>query len=84
MSKNEDNIHKKAVYLPNNEPYLGRESVFQFDQVILSCLEANGKVAVYTHTVELSALRDKGDGSIYEIKGTVLFILTAEIKGTRR
>ena len=27
MSKNEDNIHKKAVYLPNNEPYLGRESV---------------------------------------------------------
>jgi len=26
MSKNEDNIHKKAVYLPNNEPYLGRES----------------------------------------------------------
>ena len=51
MSKNEDNIHKKAVYLPNNDPYLGRESVFQFDQVILSCLEANGIC--------------KGDGSIY-------------------
>lgn len=57
MSKSKDDIHKKAVYLPNNEPYLGRELVFQFDQVILSCLEANGKVAAYTHTVELSVLQ---------------------------
>ena len=58
MSKNEDNIHKKAVYLPNNEPYLGRESVFQFE-------------------------RDKGDGSIQKIKGTVLFILTEDKIGDK-
>jgi len=46
-----------AVYSPNNEPYLGRESVFQFDQVILSCLEANTDIAAYTHKSELSPLQ---------------------------
>ena len=54
-------MNKKAktepVYLPSNEPYLGRESVFHFDQVIISCLEANADIAAYTHQVELSELQ---------------------------
>lgn len=47
----------EPVYLPSNEPYLGRASVFHFDQVIQSCLEANGKTAAFTHTIELSDLQ---------------------------
>lgn len=54
-------INKKAkrepVYLPSNEPYLGRESVFHFDQVIISCLDANADIAAYTHHTELSELQ---------------------------
>lgn len=47
----------EPVYLPHNEPYLGRESVYHFDQVIISCLECNTSVAAYTHNVELSDLQ---------------------------
>src|SRR3989339_73057 len=47
----------EAVYLPSNEPYLGRESVFHFDQVIMSCLEANKDIAPYTHSNELSDIQ---------------------------
>ncbi len=46
-----------AVFTPDNEPYLGRASVFHFDQVILSCLEANAEVAAYTHTHQLDDLQ---------------------------
>jgi hypothetical protein len=45
------------VFTPDNEPYLGRESVFHFDQVILSCLEANTEIAAYTHKHELNDLQ---------------------------
>lgn len=45
-----ERLHQpKAVFTPDDEPYLGRQSVFQFDQVIVSCLEANADVAKYTH-----------------------------------
>jgi hypothetical protein len=49
----------KAVFTPDDEPYLGRQSVFHFDQVILSCLEANAEVAAFTraHASELSDLQ---------------------------
>lgn len=57
-SEKEDKlIMDEPVYLPSNEPYLGRESVFHFDQVIISCLEANKNVAVYTHKIDLSDLQ---------------------------
>lgn len=46
-----------VVFTPDNEPYLGRESVFHFDQVILSCLEANSDIAQYTHNHTLSDLQ---------------------------
>jgi hypothetical protein len=47
----------KPVYLPSDEPYLGRESVYQFDQVVISCLEANSDIAAYTHKIKLSSLQ---------------------------
>lgn len=45
------------VYLPSNEPYLGRESVLAFDQTIVFVLETNAKVAALTHRLELSDLQ---------------------------
>lgn len=45
------------VFSPTSEPYLGRQSVFHFDQVIVSCLEANADVAAYTHAHQLSDLQ---------------------------
>lgn len=45
------------VFTPDNEPYLGRDSVFHFDKVILSCLEANAEIAAYTHRNELNGLQ---------------------------
>jgi hypothetical protein len=45
------------VFAPDNEPYLGRESVFHFDQVILSCLEANANIAAYTYKNEWNDLQ---------------------------
>jgi len=47
----------QPVYLPSNEPYLGRESVHQFDVVIISCLELNADIAAYTHRIALSDLK---------------------------
>jgi hypothetical protein len=47
----------EPVYLPSNEPYLGRESVHQFDAVIISCMELNSNIATYTHRIELSKLQ---------------------------
>ncbi len=42
----------KVTYTPEDEPYLGLESLLHFDNVIISCLEANAKIAPYTHTIK--------------------------------
>lgn len=42
------------IFMPDNEPYLGRESVFQFDQMIISAMELNQKIAPWTHGKVLS------------------------------
>ncbi len=47
----------EPVYLPHNEPYLGRASVYNFDQVIMSCLEQNAEGAAYTHRTQFSDLQ---------------------------
>ncbi len=52
-----ENAVPQPVYLPDNEPYLGRESVYHFDQVIISCLERNALVAQHTHQGALSDLQ---------------------------
>jgi hypothetical protein len=54
---NEEISMPQPVYLPSNEPYLGRLSVFHLDQVILSCLELNADVAAHTRRLELSDLQ---------------------------
>jgi len=46
-----------VVFTPENEPYLGRSSVYQFDQTILSCLKINEDVASYTRTHKLTDLQ---------------------------
>ena len=54
---------RPPIFTPNNETYLGRESVFNFDQVILSCLEANAEIATYTHKNEKKSLCGEADGN---------------------
>ena len=46
-----------VVFTPDNEPYLGRELVFHFDQLISSCLEANAEIAPQTHRITLTDLQ---------------------------
>jgi hypothetical protein len=42
------------VFTPGDEPYLGRELFFQFDNLICSCLELNSKCAPASHGGTLS------------------------------
>jgi hypothetical protein len=38
-----------VVFTPGNEPYLGRELLFHFDQLICSVMEANASFAPTSH-----------------------------------
>ena len=40
----------KAVFTPDSEPYIVRESVYQFDQMIICCLEVNKKAAAFSRS----------------------------------
>jgi hypothetical protein len=42
------------IYTPDNEPYLGRELLYHFDQIICSAMEQNTKTAPTTHGTKLS------------------------------
>lgn len=42
------------VFTPDNEPYLGRELLFQYDNLICACLELNSKCAPASHNGQLS------------------------------
>ncbi len=42
------------VFTPDNEPYLGRPLLFEFDKLICSCLELNSKCAPASHGPGLS------------------------------
>lgn len=44
------------IYTPDNEPYLGRESVFAFDKSIVACMKTNERIAPYTYNIEKSDL----------------------------
>ncbi len=48
----ENNI--PIIFTPDNEPYLGRELLYQFDQIITSCLKINENVARLTHNIKFS------------------------------
>jgi len=43
-----------VVFTPDNEPYLGRELLFHFDQIICSAMEANTSLAPTSHRRVLS------------------------------
>jgi hypothetical protein len=45
------------TFTPDNEPFLGRESVYRFDLVISRALEDNAKVASFTRERELTPLQ---------------------------
>ena len=45
------------IFTPNNEPYLGRESVFHFDQQILAAMEINAKIAPWTQGRNMTPLQ---------------------------
>ena len=46
-----------AVFTPDNEPYLGRELLFQFDNLICACMELNSKCAPRSHGGSLSSFQ---------------------------
>jgi hypothetical protein len=46
-----------VVFGPDNEPYLGRETVRVFDELIVVCLNINGRVAPHTHQIEKNDLQ---------------------------
>jgi len=48
---------ESAIYTPDDEPYLGRETVFAFDKAIVACLKTNERIAPYTHKIEKSDLQ---------------------------
>lgn len=45
---------KPIVFTPDNEPYLGRQSLFHFDQLISSTMEQNAVTAPTSHSHILS------------------------------
>ncbi|MBI1956610.1 MAG: hypothetical protein HYS38_09480 [Acidobacteria bacterium] len=48
---------KGVIFTPDDEPYLGRDSVLHFDQIISDTLEENRRVAPLTRRVQLSDLQ---------------------------
>ncbi len=45
----------KITFTPDDEPYLGRELLFHFDQMISCCLEKNAIVAPISHEMDLTS-----------------------------
>jgi hypothetical protein len=46
------------IFTPANEPYLGRKSVFAFDNMICSCMEANARIAPLTHEINKTDIQE--------------------------
>jgi len=45
------------IFTPENEPYLGRESVFHFDQMVQAAMEQNDNIGPWTHGRNLNPLQ---------------------------
>lgn len=48
---------KTLIYTPDNEPYLGRETLLAFDKAIIANMKTNEKIAPYTYKIEKSDLQ---------------------------
>ena len=46
-----------SIFTPDNEPYLGRECLLAFDQLIVASLKVNESIAPRTHTMEMNRLQ---------------------------
>ena len=46
------------VYTPDDEPYLGRNTVLVFDNAIIASLKVNESIAPYTHKIKKSDLQE--------------------------
>lgn len=44
----------KLIYTPEDEPYLGRELLYHFDQMISCCLEKSSVISKLTHKINLT------------------------------
>jgi hypothetical protein len=47
----------KIIFTPDDEPYLGRETVCVLDRLILVCLKTNSHIAPRTHKIEKNDLQ---------------------------
>jgi len=47
----------RVTFTPEDEPYLGREAVRIFDELIIVCLEVNSQTAPHTHKIEKNDLQ---------------------------
>ncbi len=45
-----------VVFTPDNEPYLGTELLYHFDQIIASIMEQNADTAPESHSSELQII----------------------------
>jgi hypothetical protein len=52
-----EDVVSSPIFTPSNEPYLGRELLFQFDNLISACLELNSKCAPASHGRPLSSFQ---------------------------
>ncbi len=48
---------KGVIFTPDDEPYLGRELLFHFDQVIIAAMEQNSRIAPLTRQGSLNDLQ---------------------------
>ncbi len=54
---NETPTRPPVVFTPDNEPYLGRETVYAFDNLIVACLQLNSAIAPRTHLIKKNDLQ---------------------------
>ena len=48
----------EVIFTPDNEPYLGREMLFHFDNAICASLDQSGKIATKTHSLHRTDMQD--------------------------
>jgi uncharacterized protein (DUF433 family) len=46
-----------AVFTPDNEPYLGRESVYHFDRVLVTFIAHRRRISAWTHKASLTLVQ---------------------------
>ena len=57
MQHNNEQAIVSPVFTPENEPYLGRDTLHAFDNLIIACMEDNTRVASLTHKINKTDLQ---------------------------